>query len=408
MKALGTPAGNLAWLFVSRALRSFITAFLTVIFPLYLAAEGYSAARIGLVLAVSAAMTVLLVTFVGVLADRVGRRPTLMVLASLSAVGALAMMLSRSFLVVALASGLGGVGKGGGAGSGGSWGPVFPAEQPLVAASATPQGRTRAFGQLAFVGVMAGAVGSLVASVPELLHRHGWTWLAAYRVLFALAAGLSVVMVLTLLPIRERPPARGGHPAPPLPTWDLVRRLGVTNALNGLGMGFLGPLLTYWFYRRYGVGPAPLGVLYTVVNLAAAVPYLGSAWLTARLGAVRTVTVTRAASLLALALMPWMPTFAGAGACYAARMVFQSMGMPARQSFVMGVSDPRYQSRVAALSSLPSQAMSMVSPALAGLLMDAVPDIPIYGAVFFFAANLVSYYLAFRHVRPPEEEQSAV
>ncbi len=400
-------AQNLRWLYMGRALRSFVTAFLTVIFPLYLAQSGYGASRIGLALALSGLMTLLLVAAVGPIGDRFGRRRVIIGLSVLAVAGGAAMASSASFLVVVLASGLGGVGRGGGAGSGGSWGPLFPAEQPLMAAAVRPEERTGAFGILSFIGVMAGAAGSLVAAVPAILVQGGMGWLPAYRVLFWVGAILAVGMVLVALGLREARPSAvetAAEPPQALSFRQLLGRLAVTNGLNGLGFGFLGPMLTYWFYRRYGVGPAEIGLLYTVINLASAVPYLGSSRLTAYLGsAVRTITLTRAAGLVAMATMIFMPSFWWAGAAYTVRMMLNSLGMPARQSYVMGVAAERYRSRIAAYSSLPSQAGAIISPAIGGALMDSVIDIPIFGSVFFMGLNVITYYLAFRNVRPAGE-----
>ncbi len=401
---------NLKWLYWARGLRSFSTAFLTVAFPLYLAVSGYNAARLGLVLGVSGGVSLLLVAAAGIIGDKYGRRSVIMGLAALAAIGGAVLTRTVAFWPVVLASGLGGVGKGGGAGSGGSFGPVFPAEQPLVAGAVHDSNRTKAFGAISFVGVMAGAAGSLVAAVPEILHSHGWTWAASYQLLFAASVIIALAMVAVSIPLRENPPTQTpvtATDAPPISFKQLLGRLGFTNALNGLGFGFLGPLLTYWFYRRYGVGPAELGVLYTVINLASALPYLWSSTVAARLGAVRTVTYTRALGLLVLLSMAVCPTFVLAGIAYMLRMIFNSLGMPARQSFVMGVSDDRHRSRVSAFSSLPAQITGMVSPVAAGALMDAVLDIPIFGATLFMGLNLVAYYWLFRDVRPPEEQSPA-
>jgi MFS family permease len=404
-------ARNLTWLYWGRGLRSLSTAFLTVAFPLYLVAEHYTAAQLGWVLAASTVVSLFLVAGVGIFADRWGRKPVLACLAGLAALGGALMAVNPAVWAVVVASGLGGVGRGGGAGSGGSWGPVFPAEQPLIANSVEPAKRTAAFGTLSFVGVMAGAAGSLIAGLPAWLHGLGWHWVAAYRVLFWLGAILGVAMVAVTLPLKEpgRPAdAAGPDTPPPIATKDLLGRLGFTNALNGLGFGFLGPLLTYWFYRRFGVGPAELGVLYTLINLASAFPYLASSRLTARLGAVKTVIVTRSVGLVMLLAMAVMPSFWLAGLLYMLRMAFNSLGMPARQSFVMGVADDRYRSRVSAFSSLPSQVTSAISPAIAGALMDEFLAVPLVGATLFMGLNVVAYWLAFRNVRPPDEEARAV
>ena len=399
---------NVRWLFAGRALRSFATAFLTVAFPLYLAALGYHSRTIGILVTLGAVATACLVLFVGIGGDRWGRRTMLLMLGGLAAVGGFLMAGSSSVVAIAVASGLCGVGRGGGAGSGGSWGPVMPAEQPILAASVPPTRRTAAFGQIGFVGVMAAVLGSLVAILPAALHHAGWSWVAAYHVLFLIGGVLGVGMLLTSLPLREpQLPASDQAPASSLSTRQIIGRLGLTNALNGMGFGFLGPLLTYWFHVRYGVGPDALSILYTLVNLITALPYLGAARLVERLGAVRAVTLTRFFAVVLLAVIPLMPVFWLAGAIYALRMAVNSLSLAARQSYVMGIADERRRGAVAALSMLPSQVTAAVRPALAGVLMESFLDTPLYGAAIFMGANLVAYYYAFRDVTPPEERARA-
>ncbi len=409
---------NLPWLYLGRGLRSFATAFLTVIFPLYLAQRHESSAEIGVIITLGSVLGAGLVASVGIVGDRFGRRPVLIAVGLLGTIGALALAGSTNVVVVVLASGLGGIGRGGGAGSGGAFGPFFPAEQPLLAASVPPAQRTRAFGRLGFIGVLAAAVGSLVAGVPDLLHHVGLSWSDAYRVVFAFGALASAAVAVALLPLREtrRAPQRPPDASPEGPsgaaagattlsTRQLVGRLGLTNALNGFGFGFLGPLLTYWFYVRFGAGPAEVGALYTVVNLVSALPYLGAHRLSDRLGAVATVVLTRTAAIAVLLAMAAMPDFALAGGMLALRTVFNSLGMPARQSYAMGAADERRRGTVAALSSLPSMLTSSISPALGGALMGLFVDVPIVGAVVFMGANTVAYYFAFRHAPLPEERR---
>lgn len=400
---------NLRWLYAGRSLRSISTAFLTIVFPLYLAQSGDSATEIGLILSLAAVLNIVLVALVGLIADRLGRRRTLIALALLSAFGALALYLFRdSFALLVITSGLGGVGRGGGAGSGGNWGPVMPAEQPLIAASAGGES-TGAFGRLSFIGVMASAVGSLIAGLPTILTQHGMALTSGYRLLFLCSAVLMFGVALLSLPIREArradPPAVSSPPT--IPLGRLLGRLGMTNALAGFGFGFLGPLLTYWFYVRYGTSAAQLAVLYMVVNLVTAVPYLASAALTRRLGQVRTVVVTRLAGVVALLAMPFMPSLYLAGAMFALRMALNSLGMPARQSFTMDASEERYRSRVSAFSSLPSQITSMISPAVGGAVMEEFVNFPLFGAAAFMLANGIAYYLAFRGAEGPRPSASA-
>jgi len=433
-------AGNLPWLYAGRGIRSFATAFLTVVFPLYLARQHVSSTTVGAVLTAGSFLGALLVAAVGIVGDRIGRRPVLIGVGVLGVLGALALAGTTNLAVAALASGLGGIGRGGGAGSGGAFGPFFPAEQPLLAASVPPTQRTRAFAHLGLLGVLAAAAGSLVAGLPAALHDLGLSIDAGYRLVFVLGALCSAAVVLVSFPLREHRPARASAPgvgqaaleaeaaastapavtaapsgsvAPPaaagsagsgLSTRQLIGRLGLTNALNGFGFGFLGPLLTYWFHVRFGVGAAEVGLVFTVVNLVSALPYLGADRLTARLGAVRTVAVTRGLSVLLLIGMAPAPTFTVAALLLALRTVANSLGIPARQSYTMGVADERRRGTVAALGTLPSMVTSSISPVVGGALMGAFVDVPIVGAALFMGANTLSYYLAFRHAPPPEEQ----
>ncbi len=387
-----------------------------MVFPLYLAQRHDSATAVGTILTVGSLLGAGLMAAAGLLGDRFGRRPTLIAVGVLGTLGALGLALSANLAVVIVASGLGGIGRGGGAGSGGAFGPFFPAEQPLLAGSVPPSQRTRAFGRMGFIGVLAAAAGSLVAGAPTVLHHGGLSWDDAYRLVFAFGAAASLVVVAVSIPLRERRPkpipvSRPGSSdttsAPAgLSTRQLIGRFGLANALNGLGFGFLGPLLTYWFHVRFGAGPAEVGVLYTVANLVSALPYLGGHRLADRFGAVRTVVVTRAASVVALLAMAFVPDFVLAGLLLNLRTAFNSLGMPARQSYAMGAAQEQRRGTVAALGALPSMVTSSASPVIGGALMGVFVDIPIVGATFFMAANVVTYYLAFRHAPLPGERSS--
>lgn len=383
-----------------------------MIFPLYLAQEHYSAATIGVVLTGGSLLGAVVVTSVGIVSDRIGRRPVLITLGLLGTLGALALAANPDLWVVMVASGMGGIGRGGGAGSGGAFGPFFPAEQPLLAASVTPARRTGAFAVMGFIGVIGAALGSLAAGLPMLVHP-GISADSSYRILFVISAAGSLVTAGLSAPLRDVPrePKSSAAAAPSptvLSTRQLISRLGITNALNGLGFGFLGPLLTYWFYVRFHVGAAEVGTLYTVANLVSALPYLGAGRIVSRLGAVRTVVVTRGVSVALLLAMAPAPSFVAAASLLCLRAVCNSLGMPARQVYTMGAAQEGRRGTVAALGSLPSVVTSSVSPAIGGALMGVFLDVPIVGAAIFMAANTVAYYLAFRHAPLPEETSASI
>ena len=437
---------DLVLLFGGRAVRSISQSFLAIIVPLYLARLGYSAVQIGVLFSAGAIASALLAAAVGLLSDRLGRKTLLILIALLSVGGGLVFAFSGTFVVLVLAGAIGTIGRGGGAGSGGAAGPFAPAEQALIGEHAGDEARTSAFGVVSFVGVLAGAAGSLLALVPAALKAvAGTSLLDGYRVLFLLSAALGVALAIVIAPVRERrqmpasektaisedvaqsapafasqtarafpsanrssgePAARRGPLGLSPASWSIIWRFMVTNATNGLAIGVLGPFVVYWFYRRFGADAAEMGVLFFVINLAGAVPDLFASRFARRLGAVRAVVATRSVSVVLLAIMAIMPSFALAAALYLVRMVVNTLSNPIRQSYLMGIVDPHDRSSAAGLSNLPSQVGAAISPSIAGYLMQEVAlAVPLELAAGLQGINAVLYYLFFRDIHPPEERE---
>ncbi len=413
---------NLICLFAGRGLRSASQAYLVIVVPLYLAALGYDAVHIGVMFAIVGMASAVMAALTGIMSDRFGRKAMLIVISLMTAAGGAVFAFSTSFVVLTVAAAAGTIGRGGGAGSAGAFGPYYPAEQPLIAEQVSDFERTTVFGALSFVAVLGGAAGSLFAWAPRLMEQgFGLPIIEGYRALFILTAVIGLAMVAVVMPVREAPSAGAHQPgrssasgASRRPnalvlglsraSWRLVWRFMVTAATNGLAIGMLGPLLVYWFYRRYGVDAAEIGKLYAVLNLVAAAPYLLAGRMAARYGSVRAVVVCRAIASVLLGVMVVMPSFWLAGLLYGARMIFNTLSIPVRQSFLMGVIPPAERSSAAGMASFPAQVGSSISPYLAGYLMQQVAlELPLEVAALLQAINATLYYFFFRAVRPPEE-----
>jgi MFS family permease len=399
--------GNVPWLFASRAARSFSQALLVVSIPLYVSAAGYSTLQVGYLLSLATVGSVIMTVAVGLLSDRYGRKPMLAGIAAVAATGAAFYALTTRFWVLALMGALASA-RGGGAGSGGGFGAFYPAEQALVAASGADRDRNSIFSSLSLIGVLAAAAGSLATALPDVLTRYaGLSAVDSFKPLFWLAASGNLAVALLTLPIREerRAPPDPQARAPAFTTWKLLVRLWLTNGLNGLAIGVLGPFLTYWFSVRYAVGAATIAALYTTANLATAFSYLVAPAVARRLGDVPTIVSARAGTVLLMAAMALSPTFLLAAASYMVRVMVNSVSIPIRQSFVMGISGEQSRSRVAAMGSLPSQGLASVSPTIASHLLQSVSAAaPIWLAAGALAVNAVLFEVFFRKVKPPEEE----
>ena len=213
--------------------------------------------------------------------------------------------------------------------------------------------------------------------------------MSGYRLLFALTAIVGVAMTAAVVPVHEshsfvRPTQPGGMTTRPSwlglspASWRMVWRFMVANLIQGFGIGLLGPIIVYWFYRVYGAGAGSLVDLFFLINLAAALPYLMAGRLAFRVGSVRAVAITQFIASGFLIAMVMMPTFFLAALLYTLRMVTVTLAVPAAQSYLMGVIDPAERASAAGISTLPWQVGSSGGPYLAGYLMQyAAFDLPL-------------------------------
>ena len=381
---------------------------------MYLLGLGYAPTTAGLLIAVGSGASALLTLAVGWIADRIGRKPILIAFGALSAAGCAVFALHPAFIWLVVASALGTVGQGGGVASGGAIGPYYPAEQPLIAELAGDERRTAAFANLSLVGACGGILGTALAGLPQLLMHLGWARLGAYQAVFWISTLAGIALALVVLPIREARPQRKQpllqtRPLAPQ-TRGIIARFMVTNAANGLAVGYLGPIMVIWFHARYGVNSAQIAALYTVINLASILPYLGVTSVVRLFGgAVRMVVTLRVISCAILAAIPFSPTYIIAGAAYLVRMLINLMTLPVRQSYIMGIVPSEERSRAAALSNLPSRLGAMVGPPTAGLMIDSgLMYLPLEVASAFQFVNAILYWRFFRHIPPPEEIEEEV
>lgn len=407
---------------LARLFMSGTRALAGIVAPIYLALIGFSAEQLGLLFVAVAITSALFTAAVGLLSDRIGRKPFLIILPLFAALAAVAFALTRSVPLLFAFAALGSFGRGAGAG-GGSIGPYQPAEQALLAEAAPPRARNDVFGRMAFASSLGAVIGGgPLATLPDLLphlHLGGADGMAGYRVAFLAMAALAATAALLVVPIADHRPVRPPSATPltrtdrrswnPLRSispisWPILVRLWITNSVNGLAVGFFGPFITYWFFRRYGAGTALVGALFTAVNLAALASNLYAPRLAERLGLVRAIFWGRTLQAVLMIPMVLAPTFWLAGLLYLLRMQAQRIALPLRQSYVMAVVPTHERGTVAAFSNLPTQVTSAMTPALAGYLFDTVSlELPFeIGAALQFL-NATLFYLFFRATRPPEE-----
>ncbi len=402
---------NLLVIYAAAWLRSFNIGLLGVVLGVYLSREGFSATAIGLVIASGLAGAAAGTVFITFKADHLGRRRTLVSLALLSAFGAAPLIFHFGLPAVLM---LAFVGMMNGMGSDRS--PSFALEQAMVPGLVSDQKRTWALAWYSVVLDASGAVGALAAGIPLLAVRIWNVEIGSgYRALFIGYAAvhlLSAACYLLLTHAVEVPRITlPGKPTTAISpgTKSTLARLCSLFAIDSLGGGFLtDALVSYWFFRRFGIAENKLALLFFTVHVLNALSHLGAAWLAKRIGLIKTMVFTHLPSSVFLILAAFMPSARWAVLLFLLRESLVEMDVPTRQSYVAAVVRPEERTFAAGVTNLTRNAAWATASAVAGVFMQQVA----FSAPLLLGGGLKIIYdgllwRAFRHVRPPEEERTS-
>ena len=379
----------------------------TLVFNLYMASLGISAAALGTILGLGTLGLALGVLPAGLLADRWGRKRTLILGGLLSGPLSLAQCLSPDPAAIAAAGFVAGLGGAA----------VAVVALPLLLESVVPASRAAVLatgGALTLLGTAAGS--ALGGRLPALLAPRLGTapgGPVAYRATLLLALAVAGTTALPLLvwlrdphrpqPWRRAPAGLGDR------SWRrLALRLALVTGLVGLGAGFIIPYLNLYFVRVVGLSAADFGALSAASQLVLGAATLLAGALVARTGVVAAVAATQLLSVAALLLLAAAPSPQVAGGAYIARQALMDMTAPVAQGWLLGLAAPEQRATTSSLLLVAQQAPWALSSALGGRLQGQAGFLPgfLLTAACYVAASLC-WILWFRGEGAPVGQESA-
>jgi MFS family permease len=358
-------------LLMARTLRSIAQGALVVDLSLYLNALHWSGLAIGLVLTGGGLCAALLSVVIGAVSDHLSRRPFLLGNECFTVLCGLAPLVSASPVLLATAIMLGGFGRG----MNGAAGPFGPAEQAWLAdvVPARDRGWIYSFNNaVAFFGMATGALLAMLPAwwAPDAAPR------SAYGFLFLLVIAAALVNLLLLYGAEERARdklAPSGARKRRQHRWEnhLLWRVGRLNILNGLSMGLVGPLISYWFALRFGVGPDSIGSVMAGTFALTGVMALYTGRLTLRHGLSRAVVWSRGIGVVLLLVLPFMPWFWLAATIYMLRLASGGAAVGARQAQIVSLIRDERRGLAASVNTASFQVTQSAGPGIAGPLIAA-------------------------------------
>jgi MFS family permease len=400
---------NLSIIYIAAWMRSFGIGLLGVVLGVFLYREGYSSIAIGLVIAAGLAGAATGTVFITFKADRLGRRRTLFVLSLLTAAGSLPLIFHfglPAMLLIAFLGMLNGMGS--------DRSPAFALEQATIPGLVSDEKRTWALAWYSVVLDASGALGALAAGIPIAAQKWWSVDLSrSYRFLFIAYAAISVLTALLYLLLSEDVEVRkegtpGTRVSVSPETKSTIKRISALFALDAFGGGFLtDALVSYWFFRRFGIAESQLALLFFTVHVLNALSHLGAAWLARRIGLIKTMVFTHLPSSMFLIAAAFMPSPRWAIVLFLLRESLVEMDVPTRQSYVAAVVQPGERTFAAGVTNLVRNSAWAAASAVAGVFMQQVA----FAAPLLLGGGLKIIYdgllwRAFRHLTPPEERKS--
>jgi MFS family permease len=390
-------------IYAAAFVRALANGLVGVLLAIYLAELSLSPAQIGFAASAGRAGAKLALLVVSLAGDRLGRRRVLIAVNLLGALFGALLAVVRSPALVAIAAFIGMVNA-----MGRDRGASLVIEQAILPGIVRDDRRTRAFAVYNLLQDAGHALGGLLAAAPTLLRQAtGMTALPSMRATIGLYAVL--FLAPALLATRLSPAVEPAHRIARAPVSPETRkrlwRISSLFALDSLAGGLLTTaLLSYFFFERYGVSPAVLGLLFFGARTANALSHLGAAWLAQRIGLVNTMVFTHIPSSLLLLTIPIVPSFPVAAALFLLREGLVEMDVPTRQSYVMAIVRPQERTFASGVTNLVRTAAWAVGPVVAGVFMQ---ELSIAAPLIAGSLMKISYdlllYRAFRRLQPPEE-----
>jgi MFS family permease len=400
-------------LFLTRFMRLFAYGSLSVVLVFYLIGLGLNPSQTGLLLTLTLVGDTVISLYLTTRADRIGRRRMLIVGAILMAAAGVAFACTHNLVLLIIAGTIGVISP-----SGNEVGPFLSIEQAALSHVVPDRSRTEVFAWYTMAGSVATALGALFAgAITRVLEKTTMTPVGMYRVVVVVYALVGVLLAALFFQLSSASEVRSPEEASASPrtmksffgvgqSHRVVVKLSSLFALDAFAGGFVvQSFAAYWFYLRFGVNPATLGVIFFWANIFAGISALLAARLAARWGLINTMVATHLPSNILLILVPLMPNLRLAVLVLLIRFSISQMDVPTRQSYIMAVVSKEERSAAAGITGVARTTGAAISPLFVGFMFarHSWINLPFFIAGSFKILYDLLLYREFVSVRPPEE-----
>jgi MFS family permease len=334
----------------------------------------------------------------GIAADKYGKRKVLIIGNITASVAIAVFALSTNPIILLIAAFLEGI----------SEAASFASASSLLADKCNATQRNGAFALYGFAQSLAFGVGSFTLSGVIIFESFGFNNQISHVILYLILAGLGLLSTLLMLKIKEskilKNPKTKLRNLLPVKSKNVIAKYVTTSAIIAFGAGLIVPLMTYWLKLQYGVSDAVSGPILGISSIIIALSILPSPYLAKKLGTVRAIVLTQAASIIFLITTPIQPNYLLASVVYTTRAFLMNMATPLAQSMIMGLVTKDERGAASginvALWRLPNALSTSIGASLMGLGFLAEP---FFISGIFYSASIILFWIFFKKTKMPEE-----
>ena len=322
---------SLSILLASRITRSVAAGMLAISFPyLILNNLHHNALFLGTIFAVATLFTAFFGLFFGTITDIWGRKKTLILATLLLPVSSILLWISYSIPVIFLSAILGGFSATGSLAGGGIGGAVQPIQNTVLADLVPPTRRTFYYSVFAFLNGVAAAFGTIFVK-----------FLSAKEVF--LLAGLISFLGTVILFFMVTPDIKGKFKK--LESKIVIGKFTLTGLLNGVSQGLITPFLIPFFIIVYKLSENNMSTFAFISGIIASFSLLIAPYADKKYGFVKSITYSRAISIILLVILPVIRFFPLALFIYFVTPGLRVLAIPIQQTAITSLVDQRDRGR---------------------------------------------------------------
>jgi MFS family permease len=383
---------------VTKSLRVFSSALMSIILPVALMTSGYDLEFIGiitsLVILSNIPFNILLPFFI----KHLGLRKILVLLSMLMVTSGVLFFWNANSAIIVIAAIIGMVSP-----NGTEVGPFQSVEQALISANGKADRRTSLFSTYNFIGYVAMALGSLFSGLPDYFTAAGLNIQFLFLV-YSTCAFAQGVIHASMHELDAEPHGEQKHVLD-RETRKVVVCFSALFSLDAFGGGFIVKmLLATWFTVRYNISLGSLSIIFFVADVITAFSIVAAPLIAKRIGLLKTMVIVHLCSNIFLICVPLAIDLSLTVVFLFLRQSISQMDVPTRQSYMNGIIKPEHRAGSAAITNTARTAAQSISPPFATMLIGA----SMYVIPFFLGGCLkivydLAIYITFRKIRPPEE-----